>query len=107
MNQARRIGNLPKWPISAYNASTPVIDSTTAPSAKNETFLYSIKKFSAHFGFNACNTSGLAIMLRAPSTARTINHSSITGAKSLPTLPVPCFWMANSSVSTRIDRGTI
>ncbi|MNC30090.1 hypothetical protein D3C75_783640 [compost metagenome] len=98
---------MPKWPISAYSASTPVIDSTTAPSAKNDTFLYSIKKLRAHFGFSACNTSGLEIMLRAPRTANTINHSSITGANSLPTLPVPCFWIANSKVSTRIESGTI
>ena len=61
------------------------------PSAKNDTFLYSMKKLSAHLGFSACSTSGFEMMLRAPSTANTMNHSSITGANSLPTLPVPCF----------------
>ncbi|SVK51420.1 Uncharacterised protein [Acinetobacter baumannii] len=47
------------------------------------------------------------MMLRAPSTANTMNHNSITGANSLPTLPVPCFWITNSRVSTRIESGTI
>src|SRR5882724_2881667 len=31
VNQARRIGRLPKCPISAYSASPPVITSTTEP----------------------------------------------------------------------------
>ena len=34
-NQARRIGDRPKWPMSAYSASAPVIASTTAPIAMN------------------------------------------------------------------------
>jgi hypothetical protein len=35
-NHARRIGSFPKWPISAYSASTPVMESTTAPSATKD-----------------------------------------------------------------------
>ncbi|EKD97050.1 MAG: hypothetical protein ACD_23C01099G0005 [uncultured bacterium] len=34
-NQARRIGFLPKCPISAYSASPPVTHSTTAPRMMN------------------------------------------------------------------------
>jgi hypothetical protein len=34
-NQARRIGERPKWPMSAYSASAPVTASTTPPSATN------------------------------------------------------------------------
>ena len=38
MNQARRIGERPKWPMSAYSASAPVTVSTTEPSAMNATW---------------------------------------------------------------------
>ena len=37
LNQARRIGFLPKWPMSAYSASAPVTHSTTEPSATKAT----------------------------------------------------------------------
>ena len=82
------------------------MDSTTAPSATNDTTLYSRKKCTAHIGFSACRTSGLAIILRKPSAARIRNQASIIGANSLPTSPVPCFCMANSNVSTIIASGT-
>ena len=35
LNQARRIGFLPKWPMSAYKASPPVTHKTTAPKMMN------------------------------------------------------------------------
>jgi hypothetical protein len=38
-------------------------------------------------------------------TARTTNHTSITGPKSLPTVPVPRFWMANSAIRMTIASG--
>jgi hypothetical protein len=36
-NHARRIGERPKWPMSAYSASAPVTASTIDPSAMNAT----------------------------------------------------------------------
>jgi hypothetical protein len=35
MNQARAIAGRPKWPMSAYSASAPVMTRTTAPIATN------------------------------------------------------------------------
>ncbi|MNR37379.1 hypothetical protein D3C85_1553890 [compost metagenome] len=107
INQARRIGLLPKWPMSAYSASTPVMASTTAPRAKKEVSRYSMKKRKAQSGLSAPSTSGLWTMLLRPSAARVRNQISMMGANSLPTVAVPCFWMANSRVSTSTESGTI
>ena len=40
-NQARGSARRPKWPMSAYSASAPVIDSTTAPIAMNAVYGWS------------------------------------------------------------------
>ncbi len=40
-NHATRMGRRPKWPMSAYRASAPVIDSTTAPIAMNAVYGWS------------------------------------------------------------------
>ena len=42
----------------------------------------------------------------SPETASTPNHSSITGPKALPTVPVPQRWMANSADSTHTAIGS-
>ncbi len=42
-----------------------------------------------------------------PSSASVRNQITIAGANSLPTLPVPRFWIANNAVSTSSDSGTI
>ena len=81
--------------------------STTAPRAKKEVVWYWTKKRTAQMGLSAPSTSGLWMMPRSPSTASVINQISMMGANSLPTMAVPCFWMANSRVSTSTERVTI
>ena len=46
-NQARRIGERPKCPMSAYSASAPVTASTTEPSAMNAVPGWSTKNWTA------------------------------------------------------------
>ena len=58
-------------------------------------------------GVERPSTSGCWKMLFRPSTARVMNQVSMMGANSLPTVAVPCFWMANSRVSTSTESGTI
>ena len=48
----------------------------------------------------ATRMAGLAAMCLRPITASTTNHTTVIGPKNLPMPPVPCFWMANSIVST-------
>ncbi|MNC75772.1 hypothetical protein D3C75_1273640 [compost metagenome] len=66
-----------------------------------------MKKRSAQTGLSAPSTSGCWRMLFRPSTARVRNQISMMGANSLPTVAVPCFWMANSRVSTSTESGTM
>jgi hypothetical protein len=56
--QDTRIGNTPKWPMSAYSASPPVIASTTAPRMKMPCQPWEMKNFAPHHGLRACTTSG-------------------------------------------------
>ena len=46
-NQARRIGALPKWPMSAYRASAPVMVRVTALRAMKAIDGWSVKKLIA------------------------------------------------------------
>ena len=106
MNQASRIGRLPKWPMSAYSASAPVKASTMAPSeTKASQRLRSRKSIACH-GLSAARISGRSTMLTTPMPASTANQTMITGPNHLPMPPVPFFCNRYSPISTATVSGT-
>ena len=94
-NQARRIGFLPKCPRSAYSASAPVTQSTTAPRMTKVVPGWRQTKASAWCGLSADRISGCRTIWLTPSTASTANHRSVTGPKKRPMPAVPFFCTAN------------
>ena len=99
-NQAKRMGRLPKCPMSAYSASAPVTQSTTEPSAMNAIPGCVQKKRTAWCGLSAHMTCGYSTTCTSPRTASTPNHSTVIGPKKRPTLPVPKRCTKKSPVST-------
>ncbi len=96
----------PKWPMSAYSASAPVSASTSEPRATKVSQGATPMKRKAHRGLTACSTWGNWRMRQPPSTPRVRNHSSMTGPKSRPTVPVPRAWTMNRATSTITETGT-
>ena len=95
-NQETRIGRRPKWPMSAYRASAPVITRTTAPMAMNAVNGWSAMNDTANVGDSPSSTPGCPMMCGTPSTASTTNQMTMTGPNSLPTWCVPKRCTANS-----------
>ena len=46
-------------------------------------------------------------MFHTPTAASDANHSAQTGPKSMPTKPVPCRWITNSTTSIPVAIGTM
>ena len=53
------------------------------------------------------STDGFPATLISPRMASTPNHAHITGPNRLPTLAVPCFWIANSTTMITSVTGTM
>ena len=100
------MGRLPKWPMSAYSASPPVMTRTTAPSTRNPCPPFRTKNVAACTGLSAPSTAGSSRIPRAPRTAIATNQTSITGPNTAPTVAVPRFWNRNSSTRIATDAGT-
>ena len=100
------MGLAPKWPMSAYMASTPVTVRTTAPAAMNAIPGCVSPNASAWCGEIAPRISGLARTCGIPRAARVTNHSAMIGPKKRPTMPVPNRCTENNPVRTRTDRGS-
>ena len=107
LNQASRIGFLPKWPRSAYSASAPVTHSTIAPSMMNAVPGLPHMKLTAYQGLSAFKITGLVAMCITPSSASTANHTSVIGPKNLPMPAVPRFCTKNRRNSTISVSGTM
>ena len=90
------MGRVPKWPMSAYSASAPVMASTTAPMAMNAMKGRSAANLSACTGETAVRISGLDTTWGMPMTAMVTNHATMIGPKNLPTAAVPKCCTANS-----------
>ena len=91
MNQAARIGFLPKWPMSAYSASAPVNASTTAPSATKAMKRFSSMNANAFQGLSAARICGALTMLITPMMASAANQTTMIGPNQRPMPAVPCF----------------
>src|SRR5580658_5024368 len=92
--------------MSAYSASAPVTHSTTAPSTTKARYLYTTQSLKAYHGDTASSTSGRSTICMTPSTARTTNHSAMTGPNTRPTLWVPRYCIANSAIITTMLIGS-
>src|SRR5690348_960788 len=86
--------------MSAYNASAPVTHSTTAPSTRNPPLPWWAKKLNPYQEWMAGDTGGGSTMLYTPIKPSAMNHTHITGPNTVPTPPVPRFWIRNSVTST-------
>ena len=99
--QLKRIGALPKWPMSAYSASPPVTRQEHAGEHGERADLVLRDQAAARrVGSSATSTPGSRTIQLTPITARIANQPSMTGPNTLPTEPVPCLWITNSPTST-------
>ena len=105
-NQARRIGWRPKWPMSAYSASAPVMTSTTAPIAMKVIAGCAKTNDTAYVGDRPRTTLGSFAIWATPTAASATNHSRVIGPNSAPTRPVPNRWAANSPARITAAIGT-
>jgi hypothetical protein len=83
-----------------------VIVSTTAPMAMKAVNGCSTMNASAYVGDSAARISGCRTMCGTPRTARTTNHTAMTGPKAFPTASVPHRWTTNSTVRTTTETGS-
>jgi hypothetical protein len=83
------MGARPKWPMSAYRASPPVMQSTTEPRSRNPCPWWARKNCTACQGLKAPSTSGRRTIHGSPAAAMLANHTSIAGPKMAPTRAVP------------------
>ena len=95
----------PKWPMSAYRASPPVMHSTTEPRARSPCILLATKNSTAWAGLSAARTWGVSMICTSPSAPRMKNQKIMTGPKILPMPAVPHFWMKNRPKSTSTVSG--
>src|SRR5262245_57481565 len=105
-SQAYLIGRRPKWPMSAYKASPPVMASTTAPMARKAASGSWQKKFAAYQGLMAASTEGCLITPTSPSRPSMANQNIMTGPNSAATLAVPRRWNTNKATMTTMVMGT-
>ena len=103
---ARRIGDFPKWPMSAYSASAPVTASTMDPKATNAMAGSPRMNLRAKCGERANITPGCCTICAMPSRARIANHSTMMGPNALPTVPVPKRCAENSTTMIATPSGT-
>ena len=96
MNQARAIAGRPKWPMSAYSASAPVMTSTMAPMATKAMYGWATTNDAAYVGDRPAITCGWRVMPPIPAIARTLNQTIMTGPNRDPTRPVPHRWTRNN-----------
>ena len=99
------MGLAPKWPMSAYSASAPVMASVIAPNAMKATIFWRSAKATAWCGDSAARTSGRCTIWCAPSTASRMNQISVTGPNHLPMPLVPKCWTENRATMTPIAIG--
>jgi hypothetical protein len=100
LNQASRIGRLPKWPRSAYSASAPVTHSTTAPRMMK--VVPGLVEHEAQRMVRAEGRQdfGVAHDLRHAQHGHARQPHRVIGPKNLPMPPVPRFCTANRPNST-------
>ena len=103
--QDRRMGPLPKWPISAYKASPPVMQRNTPPSTSRPCPPECIMKRTAWVGSSAASTSGWRTMADTPSNAITRNQRSMMGPNARPIFSVPNRCVVNSTTRTSTAMG--
>ena len=88
-NHPRRIGRIPKCPMSAYSASPPVTARNTAPITMKPFQPLTAKNCTAAQGFSAFRMCGALLIPLIPKAAMMANHTSMIGPKTFPILPVP------------------
>ena len=91
--------------MSAYSASPPVTQSTTAPSDNQASAPCWRKKRTAQSGFSAARTAGFRAIPAAPVAPIARNHTSVIGPNNRPTPATPRFWIENRTSSTTIVAG--
>src|SRR6185437_10678236 len=92
-------------PISAYNASPPVIDKNTAPMMASANPGRCVSRLTPYTGLHASNICGARPIARAPVIARTRNQTIMTGPNRLATLAVPRLWKKKSTNNTAMVTG--
>ena len=83
--------------MSAYSASAPVTESTTAASAKNAKWKCPNMNCKAYAGDSALRISGWSMIAATPQAPIAVNHTIITGPKRRPTAAVPRRCTANNA----------
>ena len=75
------MGPRPKWPMSAYKASQPVMQSTTEPSTTMPCSRLTAKKFTAYRGSRAARIPGNRIICDQAQQGQGRNQKDHDGAK--------------------------